>query len=146
MYCIGVLLQNFGIFMYKPHDLRPEIVVMTVIKVKWSRYRPGVTQGVGRGTRRGWVVSSTPRPNFTPGKDPVPILQEAGWTPGPVWTGRKSRPHRHLIPNLRTRSQSLYRLSYSAHSDDRNSVNFNTFGSMKKLILGALTKLRKSGY
>jgi len=34
MYCIGVLLQNFGIFMYKPHDLRPEIVVMTVIKVK----------------------------------------------------------------------------------------------------------------
>jgi len=22
---------------------------------------------------------------FTPGKDPVPILQEAGWAPGPVW-------------------------------------------------------------
>jgi len=46
-----------------------------------------------RGTRRGWVVSSTPQPHFTPGKDPVPILQEAGWTPGPVWTGRKSHPH-----------------------------------------------------
>jgi len=70
-------------------------------KVKWSRYRPGVAQRVGRGialllhdhgTRRGWVVSSTPRPHFTPGKDPVPILQEAGWAPGPVWTGRKSRP------------------------------------------------------
>ena len=27
-----------------------------------------------RGTRRGWVVSSTPRPYFTPGKDPVPIV------------------------------------------------------------------------
>jgi len=26
------------------------------------------------GTRRGWVVSNTPRPHFTPGKDPVPIL------------------------------------------------------------------------
>ena len=25
------------------------------------------------------MVSSTPRPHFTPGKDPVPILQEAGW-------------------------------------------------------------------
>ena len=25
-----------------------------------------------------------PRPLFTPGKDPVPIVQEAGWTPGPV--------------------------------------------------------------
>ena len=30
-----------------------------------------------RGTRKGWVVSSTPRQHFTPGKDPVPILQEA---------------------------------------------------------------------
>ena len=35
-----------------------------------------------RGTRRGLVVSSTPRPHFTPGKDPVPILQEAEWAPG----------------------------------------------------------------
>jgi len=24
---------------------------------------------------------------FTPGKDPVPIAQEARWAPGPVWTG-----------------------------------------------------------
>ena len=38
-----------------------------------------------RGTRRGWVVSSTLRPQLTPGKDPVPIVQEAGWAPGPVW-------------------------------------------------------------
>ena len=29
------------------------------------------------GTRRGWGVSVTPRTLFTPGKDPVPILQEA---------------------------------------------------------------------
>ena len=66
-------------------------------------------------TRRGWVVSSTPRPHFTPGKDPVPILQEAGWAPGPVWTGGKSRPHRDSIPDRSARSQSLYRLSYPAH-------------------------------
>ena len=38
------------------------------------------------------MVSSTPRPYFTPGKDPVPIVQEAGWASGPVWTGGKSRP------------------------------------------------------
>jgi len=25
-----------------------------------------------------------PRPVFTPGKDPVTIVQEAGWAPGPV--------------------------------------------------------------
>jgi len=76
------------------------------VKVKWSRYRPGVAQRVGRGiallshaggTIRGWVVSSTPRTQFTPGKDPVPILQEAGWAPGPVWTDGKSRPHRDFF-------------------------------------------------
>ena len=32
-----------------------------------------------RGTKMGWVVSSTPRPHFTPGRDPVHILQEAGY-------------------------------------------------------------------
>jgi hypothetical protein len=31
-----------------------------------------------------------PRPLFTPGKDPVPIEQEAGWVPGPVWTGAEN--------------------------------------------------------
>ena len=80
-----------------------------VYKVKWSRYRPGVAQRVGRGlallfhdrgTRRGWVVSSTPRPQFTPGKDPVPILREVEWAPGSVWTVGKSRSHRDSIPDL----------------------------------------------
>jgi hypothetical protein len=28
-----------------------------------------------------------PRPLSTPGDDPVPIVQEAAWVPGPVWTG-----------------------------------------------------------
>ena len=67
------------------------------------------------GTRRGWVVSTTPRPHFTPSKDPVHILQEAGWAPGPVWMGGKSRPHRDSIPDRPARSQSLYRLSYPAY-------------------------------
>jgi len=97
---------------------------VAVKKVKSSRYRPGVAQRVGRGiallvhdrgTRRGWVVSSTPLPHFTPWKDPVHILQEAGWAPGPDWTGGKSHPHRDSIPDRPTGSQSLYRLSYPAH-------------------------------
>ena len=50
------------------------------------------------------MVSSTPRPHFTPGKAPVPILQEAGWAPGPVWTAGKSRPHRDSIPDCPARS------------------------------------------
>ena len=50
------------------------------------------------------MVSSTPRPHFTPGKDLVPILQKAGWAPGSVWTGGKSRPHRDSIPDRPARS------------------------------------------
>ena len=55
------------------------------VKVKWSRYRPGLAHRVGRciallfhhrGTRRGWVFSSTPRPHFTPRE-----------RPGTHWTG-----------------------------------------------------------
>ena len=60
------------------------------------------------------MVSSTTRPHFTPWKDPVLILQEAGWAPGPVWTAGKSRPHRDSIPDRQSRSQSPYRLSYPA--------------------------------
>ena len=103
------------------------------VKVKFSRYRSGVAQRVGRGiallfhdcgTRRGWVVSSTPRPHFTPGKDPVPILQEAGWTPWPVWTGGKTHHQRDSIQDRPACSQSLYRLSYPAHMD-AHKVYFN---------------------
>jgi len=37
----------------------------------------------------GWVT--TPRSGrFTPGKEPVPLVQEAGWAPGPVWTDAKN--------------------------------------------------------
>ena len=72
-----------------------------------------MAQRVGRGiallfhdrdTRSGWVVSSTPRPHFNPKKDPVAILQEAGWVPGPVWKGGKTRPHGDSIPDLPARS------------------------------------------
>jgi len=84
-----------------------------------------------RGTRRGWVVSSTPRPHFTPGKDPVTILQEAGWAPGPVWTGGKSHPHRDWIPDRPACSQSLYRLSYPAH--DWHTVHNHNPGEKKNV-------------
>ena len=50
---------------------------------------------------------------FTPGKDPVPIIQEAGWTPGLVLIGAE-----YLAPtgirslDLPDHSESLYRLRY----------------------------------
>jgi len=72
-----------------------------------------VAQGVNRsiaplfhdcGTRRGWVVNSTPRPHFALGKDPVSVVQEAEWAPGPVWAGGKSRAHRDSISDRPARS------------------------------------------
>ena len=52
---------------------------------------------------------------LNPGKDPVPIVEEAGWAPGPVWTGaEKLAPTGIRSPDRPARSQSLYRLSYRA--------------------------------
>jgi len=31
-----------------------------------------------------------PQQHLTPRKDPVPIVQEAGWASGPVWTGAEN--------------------------------------------------------
>ena len=38
------------------------------------------------------MVSSTPRSLFTLGKEPVPILEEAGWAPRPGWTAENLVP------------------------------------------------------
>jgi len=81
-------------------------IYIYIYKVKSSRYRTGEPQGVcrgiglpfhDRGTRRGWVVSSTARPHFTPWKHKVLILHKVGWAPGAVLTGGKSRPHRDFF-------------------------------------------------
>jgi hypothetical protein len=75
------------------------------------------------GTRRGWGVSFTPRPLFTPGKDPVPIVQEAGWAPGTVWTCAENLASTGIrSPDRPARSQSLYRLNYPAHRMTRADV------------------------
>jgi len=61
------------------------------------------------GTIRGWGVSVTPRPLFTPRKNPVPIVQEAGWAPGPVWTGAENlAPTGIRTPDRPARSQSVH--------------------------------------
>jgi hypothetical protein len=50
---------------------------------------------------------------FTSGKDPVPIVQEAGWAPGPVWMGAENLvPTAIRSPDLPARNKSLYRLCY----------------------------------
>jgi hypothetical protein len=58
-----------------------------------------------------------PWPLFTAGKDPVPIVQETGWGPEPVWTGAENiAPAGIQSPDRPARGQSLYQLSYPAHT------------------------------
>ena len=59
-----------------------------------------------RGTRWGEWSAARPGRTLPPGKDPVSILQEAGWAPGSVWKGGKSRPHRDSIPDRPARSSA----------------------------------------
>ena len=69
-----------------------------------------------RGTRRGCVVSSTPRPHFTPGERPGTHFYRKLCRPQ-GWSGREE----NLVPtgirsrNVQPVAQSLYRLSYRAH-------------------------------
>ena len=37
-----------------------------------------------------WVVKAKPRLLYPRERDPVPIVQEAGWAAGPVWTGAEN--------------------------------------------------------
>jgi len=49
-----------------------------------------------------------PQPFFTLRKDPVPILQEAGWVPEPVWTGAENLATTGIqSPDHPAHSQSL---------------------------------------
>jgi hypothetical protein len=74
----------------------------------------------------GW---STPRPGrFSPGKDPVPIVWEAGWATGPVWTGAENLvPTGIRSPDRLSRSESPYRLRYPGPEESGGSVfNFSS--------------------
>jgi len=58
-----------------------------------------------------------------PGKDLVPTLQEAGWAPGPVWTGAENIALTGIrSPDRPAGSQSLHRLRYPAHQVKVSSV------------------------
>jgi hypothetical protein len=65
------------------------------------------------GTRRRQVVNATPRQIYTEKEIRLPIVQESGWAPGPVWTGAENHaPTGIRLPDRPTRSDSLYPLRY----------------------------------
>jgi hypothetical protein len=74
--------------------------------------------------------ASRPGRSLLPGKDPVPIVQEAGWAPGPVWTGAENlAPTGIRSPDRPPRSRSLYRLCYPAHTltERRADISWGRF-------------------
>jgi len=65
-----------------------------------------------------WGEGSASRPDrsLPPRKDPVLIVQEAVWAPGPVWTGAENLASTGIrSPYRPAPSQSLYRLRYPAY-------------------------------
>jgi hypothetical protein len=86
------------------------------IKARDTPNRPEGPEGV-RGIALIFLDLSTrwsaPRPGrFTPGNHPAPIVQEAGWAPGPDWTCAKNLASTGNFffrsPDRPARSQSLY--------------------------------------
>ena len=76
---------------------------------RWSRGTALLSFNLG--ARCGWVVKATPRPLYPRGRDPVPVIQEDGWTTEPVWTGAENlATTRFRLPDRAARSESLYRL------------------------------------
>jgi hypothetical protein len=86
---------------------------------------------------------------FTPGKDRVPIVQEAGWAPGPVWMGVENlAPTGIRSPGRPARSQSLYRLRYMANHFARAVIEsqrrVNYFLEVQRTMLLVLYHVTKT--
>ena len=61
----------------------------------------------------GRVIKATPLPFYPRERNLNALVQEAGWTPGPVWTGAENLASTGIRSSDRpARSESLYRLSY----------------------------------
>jgi hypothetical protein len=67
-----------------------------------------------------------PRPGgFTIVRDPVPIVQGAGWAPGPVWTGAENLASTGMpSPDCPARRESGYQLRYTGQHQLSIAISF----------------------
>jgi hypothetical protein len=80
--------------------------------LEWE-YRKSSTLSLTSGLWMRWMVHATPRPLCPWERDPVSVLQYAGWAPGPVWTGAENLASVGILsPDRPARNEALYRLSY----------------------------------
>jgi hypothetical protein len=57
----------------------------------------------------GWMGNATPWKLYPQEREQVPIVQEAGWAPGPIWTVVENLAHTGIrSTDLPARSESLY--------------------------------------
>jgi len=77
------------------------------------------------------VVNVTPRPHFTPGKDPVPIVWEAGRAPAflyPVFLEK-------FVTDLLSKYEWEV-LPHALHSPDMTPPDFDSFLKLKEPMRG----------
>jgi hypothetical protein len=114
------------------HALHPDVAIngIFVDKVKFTVGQAMKAQRGSRGTvlsllffnlgtRWGWVVNATPRPLYPRERDPVPIVQDAGWAPGPVWKGAKN-----LVP-IGIRSPDRPACRYTGYTIPAHSISIH---------------------
>ena len=63
------------------------------------------------------MINATPRPLYPRERDPVPIVQEAGWAAGPIWTGAENAPP----PGFDPRSAKLVASRYTDYAIPANT-------------------------
>jgi hypothetical protein len=73
---------------------------------------------------------------FTPEKDPVPIVQEAGWASESVWIAVENfAPTGIRSSDLPAPSESLYRLSYpGSELNIRNTKNYGLLTPWSRVL------------
>jgi hypothetical protein len=117
--------QSIFINLYK---VKAKVTLVQALRLCTGRTAHRGCRGIAllfndHGTKRGWGVSVTPLPLFTHGKNPVPVAQEAGWAPGPAWTGAENfAPTGIRFPDRPARSQSLYPATLPAHINVHGSL------------------------
>ena len=108
MNCVFFTLHPSQLTFNNNPVIRRNLTHVKMVKVKCSRYRPGVVQRVGkgiallshdRGTRRWWVVTCTPRRTLPPGKTRYSLYRRLG---GPQ--GRSGRAENLVHTGIRSRT------------------------------------------
>ena len=81
------------------------------------------------------MVNSTPRPLYPRERDLVHIVQEAGWAPGPVWTGEEN-----LAPTVQHVASRYTDYAIPAHSV--MNTNKNMMMTMKMIMKMIMMKMK----